>query len=759
MKRLKNKRAWNRIFCGVLAGFSLKSAAALMLATAALIAVSSCGAGSGLAQSQAQGDGQFGGNWQFTFSPPADNSFLGGLQGGFLLQNTNGALTGSIVYAISLPPTGGGNPTLCNSGSAPVTGTVSGTTVTLTAVASPQTFTLNGPLSASGTTIMGTYSSTDGSLTNGIRCGTAQSGLQWSAVSVPPLTGTVQGFFHSVNNPALQNQVFPVNGTFTQGQNIGASNATITGSLAFQSYPCLSSASVNGQISGSSVILQIIGSNGLSDGQIGNYAGTTSTLLPVTVLSSSAGLVLQGNDGYGISTSSCPGGNSPGDVGDICLGVGNTTTCTQPILLSPASLTFPAQQVGTAATTQIITLTNNNLTTTPITGLTLSMTSINPAPGVSSPFGASDFTELPDFTEQDNCASSPGKPFSLNPQQSCTVTIAFAPQQSCPWMPSTALEGEPPSACPYPLLASLVLKSPMSADSDTTFALPLSGTGFSAIVPATPELDFGAEAPGESSESQALSFTNQGANPVQILPALSSTCMNPIKGSLTLIRPLTPGEISGLQVDSAITADAAQETIQYSCDSDLTSEKPNFQISADGCSGTLLTPQSSCSLQITFVPQPSTSLVSGLDYFVELNTLQCSSSVTSNCEIDSGRFPVELKANSASPLRMTPAAGLAFGTVPAGETGSPLTVTLFNDPKDPNAGTVNFTGSILQGSAFAETDNCAGSLAPGGSCTFTVTFTPLKGGYVYTSGAITIGLTVGQNPPMTQIIYLRGTGE
>ncbi|MGC1373553.1 MAG: choice-of-anchor D domain-containing protein, partial [Candidatus Sulfotelmatobacter sp.] len=616
------------------------------------------------------------------------------------------------------------------------------------------TFTLNGTLSASGTTIMGTYSSTDGK-----GCGTAQSGLQWSAVSVPPLTGTVQGFFHSVNNPALQNQVFPVTGTFTQGQNIGASNATITGSLAFQGYPCLSSASVNGQISGSSVILQIIGSNGLSDGQIGNYAGTTSTLLPVTVLSSSAGVVLQGNDGYGISTSSCPGGNSPGDVGDICLGVGNTTTCTQPLLLSPASLTFPVQQVGTAATTQIITLTNNNITTTPITGLTLSLTSINPAPGLSSPFGPSDFTELPDFTEQDNCASSPGKPFALNPQQSCTITIAFAPQQSCPWMPSIALEGEPPSACPYPLLASLVLKSPMSADSDTTFALPLSGTTFSAIVPATPELDFGAEAVGESTESQTLSFTNQGANPVQILPALSAACVNPSKGNLTLIRPLTPGSISGVQVDSAITADAAQQTIQYSCDSDLTSAKPNFQISADGCSGTSLTPQSSCSLQITFVPQPSTSLVSGLDYFLELNTLQCSSSVTSNCEIDSGRFPVELKANSASPLRMTPAAGLAFGTIPAGQTSSPLTVTLFNDPKDPNAGTVNFTGNILQGSAFAETDNCAGSLTPGSSCTFTVTFTPLKSGYVFTSGTITIGLTVGQNPPITQIIYLRATGE
>ncbi|MGC1372901.1 MAG: hypothetical protein WA824_12265, partial [Candidatus Sulfotelmatobacter sp.] len=104
--------------------------AVLVLAMTALIAVSSCGAGTGLAQSQAQASGQFGGNWQFTLSPPADNSFLGGLQGGFLLQNTNGALTGSVVYAISLPPAGSGTPTLCNSGSAAVTGTISAQTVT-----------------------------------------------------------------------------------------------------------------------------------------------------------------------------------------------------------------------------------------------------------------------------------------------------------------------------------------------------------------------------------------------------------------------------------------------------------------------------------------------------------------------------------------------------------------------------------------------------------------------------------------------------
>lgn len=751
MERLRRNRA-RKGQCG--AALCLHKTAALVLLATALIVLSSCG-GSSSNLTQPQASGQLAGNWQFTMSPPVDNSFIGGPQGGFLLQNNDGTLTGSVGYAIS----NGQPPAVCNSGAAAVTGSVSGQTVTLTVVASPQTFTLNGTLSASGTTIMGTYSSTEGSLTGGIRCGTAQSGLQWTAVTVPPLTGSIQGFFHSVNNPALQNQVFPVTGTFTQGENIGASNATITGTVSFQGYPCLSSASVNGQVSGSSVILQIIGSNGLNDGQIGNYSSSTSALSPVSVLSSAAGVVLQGKNGYGVSTSSCPGGNNPGDLGDICLGVGNTTSCTQPILLSPAALSFPAQQVGTAATTQIITLTNNNITTTPITGLTLSLTSINPAPGIESPFGASDFNELPSFTEQDNCASSPGKPFDLAPQQSCIITIAFSPQQSCPWMPSTGLQGEPPSACPYPLLASLIVNSPMSADSNTTFATPLSGIGFSAIVPSTPELDFGAEAVGESSQSQFLSFTNQGVNPVHILPPLSTPCVNPAKGLLTLPRPLLSGEVSGLQVDSSITADAAQQTIQYSCDSDLTSEKPNFQVSADGCSGTLLTPLSSCSLQITFVPQPSTPLNPALDYFLELNTLQCTSTVTSNCELDSGRFPVELKANIPSPLRMTPAAGLNFGSVPAGETSVPMTITLFNDPKDPKAGTVSFTGNILQGAAFAETDNCAGSLAPGARCAFDITFTPVKSGGVFTSGTITIGFTIGANPPQTQTIYLRGTGE
>ena len=148
------------------------------------------------------------GNWQFAVAPPSDGSFLGGLQGGFLLQNGSSA-TGAAAYSVSLPelliP--------CSSGTAQITGTLSGQTVTLTAVAGTQTFTFTGTLALNSTpvvgstvfvgeTMSGTYTSTAGTAADGTACGTAQTGLQWSAVLVPPITGIIQGSFHSTGGAA-----------------------------------------------------------------------------------------------------------------------------------------------------------------------------------------------------------------------------------------------------------------------------------------------------------------------------------------------------------------------------------------------------------------------------------------------------------------------------------------------------------------------------------------------------------------------------
>jgi len=727
--------------------FSVQSLFSVLLAGPLLL--TACGGGSSSNAQNNTGPNGIAGNWQFTMGPPPDNSFLGGLQGGFLLQN-NMSVTGAAVYRIELPAPPGGSPTVCNGGSAPITGTVNGSNVSFTAVTGPQTFTLTGGLSADGLTMIGTYTSTDGH-----GCGKAESGLPWSAVYVPTLTGSIQGNFHSVLSPKLKDQDFPVTGSLTQGQNIGASSATVTGTLNFEGYPCLTTASVNGQVSGNALILQFFASSGSDVGQIGAPAGDSNPS-PVTILSSAAGTVIQGTNGYGVSTGACPGGNLPGDVGNVCLALGNTMSCTQPITLSPASLSFPIQQVGlpltvevgSAPTTQTIILTNAGLSGTPLSGLSLSF---NPQSGAPSPFGVSDFNGLPNFTEQDNCANPPGSTFSLASQQSCSITIAFSPQQSCPWLPSTALGGENPEFCPFPLSASLVVNSPVSVDNLTSFAVPITGLAFSAIMPSTPELDFGAEAVGEMSAPQLLSFTNQGSAPVQILPALKTPCVNPAVGVLTLPRPPEPGLVGGLEVvTGAISPN--RSTINYYCDADRTSKLPNFQISGDDCSGTLLLPQASCSLQMTFVPQPTTPVTPALDYFLQLNTQQCNSITTTNCEIDSGRFPVELTANVPSSLRMTPGAGLDFGVQTRGVPGNPLTITLYNDPKDPKAGTVNFTGNLVTGD-YTETDNCGSSLAPGMSCTMTVLFQPKIVGF--DPGTVTVTYTVGQ----TQTIHLRGTGQ
>lgn len=757
-------------------------------------------------------NGPIAANWQFNLAAPSDNSFHGTsspgcspssagapapvCMGGFLEQNDS-SVSGQVVYSITpanLPPAG-----FPCTGSASVGGSVNGNTVTLTMQAGPQTLSLTGTLSADGSTMMGTYSSTD---TQG--CGTAQSGLQWQAVSVPPLSGPVQGNLHSAFKNDLAKpdfpagQDFPFTGALTQSPNIGASNASITGTLSFPNgYPCLGKvASVNGQISGTSVILQIIAGNGLTVGQIGaELTSSHAQPAPVAFQATPGGWILAGKEGYGVTSKQCPGGNTPGDYGNICLALGNSNACTQPVLLSPAALTFPSQVLGGPSTSQTITLTNNDPSGASLSGLTLAF---NPQSGLGSALqsGYSDFSGLPNFTWQNNCSSlvSPLEtaPFTLASGQSCLITISYAPQESCPWFPfpyssgnPPSPNGAPPSSCPFPFPATLTVNSPRSADGSSSgaasFVLPISGAGVSAIVPYDPfdplnptmapgtfELDFGAEAVSETSAPQTLSFTNQSNAPVQILPALSQPCQNgPTQPLFTLPRPTMPGAVSGLQVVAqggkasqmnAVSASGtgAYNTIQYNCDSDPISHQPNFQISSDHCSGVNLAAQASCSIDVAFAPQPGTPLNAGLDYFLELNTLQCASSTTTDCEIDSGRFPVELKANIASPLRMTRGAGLYFPNQSVGQTSAPLNVTLFNDPNDPNSGTVILTGKLVKGN-FLESDNCGSSLAPGGSCTLSITFTPQSTGL--NQGTVTIGYALGNSFGQTQTIYLRGMGQ
>jgi len=732
--------------------------------TAATVMLVGCANGASHGNS---GTASLSGNWQFALQNPTDQSFVGGLQGGFLLQKS-GSISGAAVFALSQPPQSGGTPVVCNGGSAPISGQIAGQNVTLTAVAGSQTYVLTGSLSADQSTMTGTYTLSADTSSSSTPCGTAQTGLSWTAKSVPPLTGPMQGVFHSTSF-TLADQVFAVTGSLTQGENIGASTATVTGTLSFidpvsllSDYPCLATASLNGQISGNTVVLQIVGIDGLNAGQIGiqssqiNQGG--SGFYPVTFDSTTNGYILHSTGtGYLVNTKSCPSGSSVNlaDFGNVCLALGTSKACQAPVTLTPGFLSFPPQLLGSAPTTQTVTVAYNDPSGTPVTGLTLDW---EVESGLGSETGQTSFNGQPNFALADTVPGDPcnvpiGSAFSLAPGQSCTLTVTFAPQQSCTWLPNQG--GIPPAQCPISLTAIFKVKSPTSPDNDLAFRVPITGTGLSVLTPSTRELDFGASAVGQAGLPQVLTFTNDGGSPVQILPA--APCVNSVAGQFfTLPHPLILGSpVAGLQVASDVRQDAVNSTIDYSCDSDPTPPNlPDFRLSADTCSGTLLAPQATCSLQIALVPQPFYASLNGLDYFLELNTVQCiAGSVESNCEWDGGRFPVEVRANPPSPLRMTPGAGLDFGSQPVGTSSAKQAITLFNDPNDPNAGVVNFVGKFTVKGDYSESDNCPFSLTQGSSCTITVAFKPKSA--VFIPGTVTIAYNNG----LVQTIYLRGTGQ
>jgi hypothetical protein len=482
----------------------------LFLLLAGMMSLPGCGGGN--YQSVTQIPATLSGNWQFTMAAPSDGSFSGGLQGGFLLQNDN-AVTGATTYSVVLSPNR--NPTVCASGSAAITGTLTGQTVTLTAIAGAQTFAFSGTLSLDGSTMAGTYTSTDGS-----GCGTAQAGLQWNSVLIPPLTGSIQGIFHSTGGAAgLNEQEFLVSGALNEAANTGADNAAVTGNLNFligttnsSDYPCLALASVKGAISGSSVFLQVIGTDGSTLGQIGSSSG--SGLQTVTFGSTPGGYVLQSlaGAGYAVYAAACGGGSlqHPADSGNICLAVNSTSACQQPIALMPYALTFPSQAVDSSPTTQTITLANTYSST--LGSLTLTLTN-NSGAGI--------------FTETDTCGDggvpSQGQPFVLVPQQSCVITIAFSPQDNC-------AAGSSSAQC---LTATLTVASP---NNDAIFMVHIVGgvSGSNSSLVPTPDVELHTQRVMKTNASQQLRYAGSWG-PAQNLHDISNRRFRNAEGHAELL--------------------------------------------------------------------------------------------------------------------------------------------------------------------------------------------------------------------------------
>lgn len=229
----------------------------LSLALGILIATAACGGGGDGGGTPAQ-SGSLSGNWQISLArhvnpvPPV-------IYTGFLVQSGD-SIAGNLLFYFPTDPL-----TNC-SGLVPITGTVDNGDLSMTIDEFGEQVSLQGTSSP----MSGEFSNVPGGCTAYANSGT------WSAVQIAPLAGSFHGTFTST----VGNGTINVTGTLEQGPNTGAGSASLSGNLtasgsSFCSY--LSSATITGLISGTTVELNLYGPNGSEITQVGQVGEINNT--------------------------------------------------------------------------------------------------------------------------------------------------------------------------------------------------------------------------------------------------------------------------------------------------------------------------------------------------------------------------------------------------------------------------------------------------------------------------------------------------
>jgi hypothetical protein len=216
-----------------------------------LLILTACG-GNG----NAKGASSLTGNWQATLTNPTTNAVK--TESGFIIQSGN-VLSGSVLL--------NGATTCAGVGAAQ--GQLSGLNVAIAVSQVGQTVNLTGTTANDGSTMSGNYSILASP------CGDSQVGT-WTASQVHALTGSFQATFTSTKTTGL---IFHFTGKVTQGPNNGGSTTVLAGNMTSTDAPCLSTVVIAGQISGTSVVFNLLSSEGVPVGQYGGTATTDATTI------------------------------------------------------------------------------------------------------------------------------------------------------------------------------------------------------------------------------------------------------------------------------------------------------------------------------------------------------------------------------------------------------------------------------------------------------------------------------------------------
>ncbi len=431
--------------------------------------------------------------------------------------------------------------------------------------------------------------------------------------------------------------------------------------------------------------------------------------------------------------------NASGSPQNIALtGIGVATA--PAVTLSPNSLTFASENVGSTSTAQIVTLTNAG-------NAALSLTSI---------------TASGDFAASQNCGTS------IAGGGSCAISVTFTPS------------------------AAGTRTGTLSVADNATGApqtVALSGTGIATAPTAAlspTSLTFASTNVGATSVAQIVTLTNSGNAALSLTSlatsgdfAASQNCGTSLAagGSCAISVTFTPSA-TGTRTGALSVIDNATgspQTVTLSGTGVATA--PSVTLSSTSLTfASANVGTASAAQMVTFTNAGTAALtvssIAASGDFAQTHTCGTSVAVGGSCTIsvtftpsaagkrtgtltvtDNAAGSPQTVALSGTGVATAPAAtlsptSLAFAMQTDGTTSAAQTVTLTN------SGTAALTiSSIAASEDFAQTHTCGTSVAVGGSCTISVSFTPSVAGT--RTGALTVTDNATGSP---QTVTLSGTG-
>ncbi len=356
-------------------------------------------------------------------------------------------------------------------------------------------------------------------------------------------------------------------------------------------------------------------------------------------------------------------------------------------------------------------------------------------------------TNTGDETLANFAGGAPGAPFSAT--QNCTSGVA------------------PGSSCQYSLTFSPTAAGDFSATSTTStnagpFSIEMQGAGVGAKLHVNPlSLDFGSVKTGNTAAQQTVTIRNVGlatlsnfvGGGVSAPFSANQNCVSGVAPGHTCqynfgFAPKTTGSFTATSSSStnagsiAIDLQGRGRSTIFGSGQRVTPRSLNFGPVGVGNSGDTLvvtvTNQSlvaitnftgggvSAPFNATQNCAPSLSAGASCHFSYTFNPTEVGTfTTTSNVSNSAGSFSIELQGEAVGSGLSVSALVLDFGPVKPGDTGTPQIVTV------KNTGLATLTGFAGGGvsSPFSAGQNCAGGVAPGGTCHFTYNFHPTQGGH------------------------------